>query len=209
MKLIWIKVAKTGGTSIKTILANQVLKCPIKYFHCNLAALDDSNREISVIWSTKSMKYYYERHKKSMEDAVIVCSIRDPVDRFLSGCRHLKTNPNMMIDNLPSKETNHYNYIHCSMTLNELLLEDKIVPDYWIRQEYLIEDLQTLCNHLKKTDPRYDIELKNVMVNISKRPTVEVTPETLQKIKKHVKKDYKYYDKVEEVNQSFIKGKIV
>ena len=207
-KLIWFKGAKTGGSSLREIFCKQVYNISYESVLKKGVTMEDydiTNKEFLWMPNTFWAEYYYNQNKETFNNAIIICSIRHPIDRFLSGCRHFKLDPNTLIDNMPIKLDEKI-WVHLGQSIHNFLLDGKVRPHYWIRQESLIKDTQAFCDAFRKHDERFNVRLKNIHKNISRKRKWDISEETKQKILNFFEKDLKYFNNASSDNAYFLES---
>ena len=158
-KFIYIKNKKVAGSSVESFFGKYCIN-PKKYYNYK----DDINEHIDkfgIIGSRsvglkKSDKWKNHKDAKSIrndlgtekfDEYLKFCVIRNPYDKMVSRYYWVQSK-------LPFKEfvkTSHNN------NLNIHSINGKSVCDYFIRYEYLKEDINTLCKKLKIDS--YDLSL--------------------------------------------------
>ena len=207
-KIIWFKGAKTGGSSLREIFCKQVYDIDYESVLKKGVPMEDydiTDKEFVWIPNIFWLDYLYDRNKEIFDDAIIICSIRNPIDRFLSGCKHFKLDPNTLIDNMPPKEHGKI-WVHLGQSIHNFLLDGKIKPHYWIRQESLLEDTQTFCDKLKKHDERFNVKLRNIRRMVSRKNKYKISSETEQKILNFFDEDFKYFNNASNDNAHFLEN---
>jgi len=195
-KIIWIKIARTGSTSVRDIFCNQIFKNKKKLIrtHRSLKIEYNLNKyEFIIIHDLERLKVFYKKFKKIFENAVIVCSIRNPIKRYISGVNFARRYKDKSIDTtaiLNKKKFRHnkWVWVHVFLRIYDSLLKGKIKVNYWIRQEHIIQDMQSLCDKLN-----INIKIKNVHLNRGKYFFKKIDENVKNELEKHFEKDFTYY----------------
>lgn len=204
-KIIYIKVAKTGGTSILNIFHDKIFKIP--HYKNKNEVIDNRNiEELDFLYipNFEWMEYYLKKNNNLFDNSIIICSIRDPVSRYISGCNHFNCDVNKLIYNLPTKEELNM-WIHITQSYSEYIKNIKI--DYFIRTEKLIEDIQKFCNKFKHCDSRFNIKIENIVLN-KKNYINKITNKTIIKVTNVFKNDIKLFNNTNEINDKFLQSTI-
>jgi hypothetical protein len=155
-KMLYMKAARTGGTSI--------LRGAFKNLLVDVIHYKDNKKEffnwLNNIKDGDLTNYY----KFTVS--------RNPYDRFISASFYLKTPINKLIDNLEEGKLSEDHKIHCMPQYIYSHNDDKLFVNRILRFENLQEDFNLLCKelklkecilpHKKKTDHKHYLEYYNV-----------------------------------------------
>jgi len=217
MNILYIKIPKTGSTTINSHFYKFFIDRNKKKQDKELLVTKYIIREYGVknfnpiynnflvIHDNDILEHIFNNYREYFDNSIIICSIRNPLERFLSGAKHIfgKTiDVHKLIKNLPKQNHIYKNYLHITKSIDDFLIisNTKVKVDYWISQENLYDDIKLLFLKLNKN---YVMpEDFRLMVGSIKK--FDLSNKFIKLHEKIYKNDYDYFKNYKKNNEDFL-----
>src|SRR5262249_1371900 len=151
---IWIRTAKTAGTSIEAALLDHLVHCgdTPHFEECPPQDFVFPSHKIICLApnTTDEIPKFVRIHGSIWAEAFKFGVVRNPYDRFISGWKYLHTIKNKCLrDVLLDLPLEGRDYAHLTLRQVDLLTIDGSLPSiYLLRFESLQQDMDALCDTL-------------------------------------------------------------
>lgn len=203
--LVYIKTAKTGGTTFTYVLKNIATAERVGYW--TMDELEQVKHGDIIMIVNDQIRFFMAQYPHIFSDSYYVTISRNPYSRILSGWKYHKMTKNRTLSDLLThpivppmkpyevewkkhmpKETwdlfSVYNHFYVSQT-EPCVINGRFIIDYIIRFEDFNENVKTFFDHIKcqrVTIPHLNKSKNNVDVKQFKEPSLSSTVPQINKL---------------------------
>lgn len=170
--LVYVKTAKTGGTSFIEVLKQISNKCNVNYLKFD--ELDNAKKGDIIMIVNDQLIFFKERYTYIFDNAYFIMISRNPYTRLLSGWKYHPTTKNKTLESLilspiyPPKKPydiewkknmprntwdlfSMYNHFYCTQT-ETLIFDDVFIVDHILIFEDLNNEINKFLKHIQVDD---------------------------------------------------------